>query len=357
MRRPGQVLSRLHLLEHAWDFAYENRSNVVEVYVRHLRQKIDEPFDRRSLETVRAPATGCARTEHEPAARSDSVSPRHSQSRWHSCSRPPGGFSMTASTRIWPDGLDSALQVARRISRRSSAQPNASLSEDSGGRLIERGESFAQLLDPAAACWMRRNHGCCVAPGPDRAQEGRAGADLCETVPRSLAQPALAPACDSCRARRARARPGRRGATRGNDSETLATFRNELLIGMSIALVLASIAGYFLAGLALRPVESTPLPRCRNLSRDARRAAPGSSDSRRNRAAWRDLGPDAGAPRGRPPARARLRRHAGHELRNAARAAAHGARTGAAPRALDGGAARSVARSMRQGRPPDPTRR
>ena len=43
----------LHLLEHAWDFAYENRSNVVDVYVRHLRQKIDEPFGRSSLETVR----------------------------------------------------------------------------------------------------------------------------------------------------------------------------------------------------------------------------------------------------------------------------------------------------------------
>ena len=53
MRRPGEVLSRLHLLEHAWDFAYENRSNVVDVYVRHLRRKIDEPFDRHSLETVR----------------------------------------------------------------------------------------------------------------------------------------------------------------------------------------------------------------------------------------------------------------------------------------------------------------
>jgi two-component system OmpR family response regulator len=53
MRRPGEVLSRLHLLEHAWDFAYENRSNVVDVYVRHLRRKIDEPFGRHSLETVR----------------------------------------------------------------------------------------------------------------------------------------------------------------------------------------------------------------------------------------------------------------------------------------------------------------
>ena len=53
MRRPGEVLSRLHLLEHAWDFAYENRSNIIDVYVGRLRRKIDEPFDRTSLETVR----------------------------------------------------------------------------------------------------------------------------------------------------------------------------------------------------------------------------------------------------------------------------------------------------------------
>jgi two-component system OmpR family response regulator len=53
MRRPGQVLSRLDLLEHAWDYAYENRSNVVDVYVGYLRAKIDRPFGRRSIETVR----------------------------------------------------------------------------------------------------------------------------------------------------------------------------------------------------------------------------------------------------------------------------------------------------------------
>ena len=53
MRRPGEVLSRLHMLEHAWDFAYDNRSNVIDVYVRRLRRKIDEPFGRESLETVR----------------------------------------------------------------------------------------------------------------------------------------------------------------------------------------------------------------------------------------------------------------------------------------------------------------
>jgi len=53
MRRPEQVLSRLHLLEHCWDYGYENRSNVVDVYVRYLREKIDRPFDRSTLETVR----------------------------------------------------------------------------------------------------------------------------------------------------------------------------------------------------------------------------------------------------------------------------------------------------------------
>ena len=53
MRQPGQVLSRLQLLEHAWDFAYEAQSNVVDVHVGRLRDKIDRPFGRKSLETVR----------------------------------------------------------------------------------------------------------------------------------------------------------------------------------------------------------------------------------------------------------------------------------------------------------------
>jgi two-component system, OmpR family, response regulator len=53
MRRPGQVLSRYQLIEHVWDYAYEHRSNVVDVYVRYLRDKIDRPFGRDSLETVR----------------------------------------------------------------------------------------------------------------------------------------------------------------------------------------------------------------------------------------------------------------------------------------------------------------
>jgi two-component system OmpR family response regulator len=53
MRHPGEVLSRTRLIEHVWDFAYEGDSNVVEVYVRYLREKVDRPFGRSTLETVR----------------------------------------------------------------------------------------------------------------------------------------------------------------------------------------------------------------------------------------------------------------------------------------------------------------
>jgi two-component system, OmpR family, response regulator len=53
MRRPGQVFTQLQLLESAWDLGYEQRSNVVEVYVRYLREKIDRPFGVTSIETVR----------------------------------------------------------------------------------------------------------------------------------------------------------------------------------------------------------------------------------------------------------------------------------------------------------------
>ena len=53
MRRPGEAVSRFELLECAWDDSYDNRSNVVDVYIGYLRQKIDRPFGAESIETVR----------------------------------------------------------------------------------------------------------------------------------------------------------------------------------------------------------------------------------------------------------------------------------------------------------------
>ncbi len=54
MRRPGEALSRTYLIEHVWDFAYDGTSNIVDAYVRHLRGKVDRPFDRDTIKTVRA---------------------------------------------------------------------------------------------------------------------------------------------------------------------------------------------------------------------------------------------------------------------------------------------------------------
>jgi two-component system OmpR family response regulator len=53
MRRPGVTLSRTQLLDGAWDIAFESRSNVVDVYVRYLREKVDRPFGHHSIETIR----------------------------------------------------------------------------------------------------------------------------------------------------------------------------------------------------------------------------------------------------------------------------------------------------------------
>jgi DNA-binding response OmpR family regulator len=53
MRREGEVVSKSTILDHVWDFAFDGDPNIVEVYVRQLRQRIDIPFDRASLQTVR----------------------------------------------------------------------------------------------------------------------------------------------------------------------------------------------------------------------------------------------------------------------------------------------------------------
>lgn len=53
MRRPGEVLSKLEILSGVWDYDFDGDPNIVEVYIRRLRLRIDEPFDRRAIQTVR----------------------------------------------------------------------------------------------------------------------------------------------------------------------------------------------------------------------------------------------------------------------------------------------------------------
>ena len=71
MRRAGETLTRTYLIEHVWDFAYDGGSNVVDVYVRYLRDKIDRPFDRKTSTPSVAPATDSTPAPDQSAANRD----------------------------------------------------------------------------------------------------------------------------------------------------------------------------------------------------------------------------------------------------------------------------------------------
>ena len=63
----GRVLTRTMIIEHVWDESFEGLTNIVDVYVRHLREKVDEPFGAKLIRTVRG-AGYCLSTEPEAAA-------------------------------------------------------------------------------------------------------------------------------------------------------------------------------------------------------------------------------------------------------------------------------------------------
>jgi two-component system, OmpR family, response regulator len=53
LRRRGEVVSKREILQHVWDYDFEGDPNIVEVYVRHLRNKLDRPFGRETIHTLR----------------------------------------------------------------------------------------------------------------------------------------------------------------------------------------------------------------------------------------------------------------------------------------------------------------
>ena len=152
--------------------------------------------------------------------------------------------------------LDRELQQRAQDLAALVGDPRASLGRDTGGRFVERGESYAQLLSP---------HGQVVdATRPlgstvllSRRQLRAAG-----QAPLYLDMPPIPGLDEGSRLFATTMKRGGKpvvlvvGATRQNDAETLASFRDELLIAGPIALILSSAVGYLLAGLALRQVES-----------------------------------------------------------------------------------------------------
>ncbi|TMK66589.1 MAG: HAMP domain-containing protein [Actinobacteria bacterium] len=191
-------------------------------------------------------------------------------SRWPIRMRVTGAFAVAMAAVLAGSGwflyarlsshLDTALRHELQVRAQDLAalvhQPGASLAGDAGGRLVERGESYAELLDLRGRVLEATSplgRDAVLSPAQVRtASRGPTFADLPQ-VP-GLDEPS-----------RVLAIPVRRenrplvlvvGATKQDRAETLASFRDELLIAGPIALVLASVIGYLLAGLSLRQVES-----------------------------------------------------------------------------------------------------
>jgi heavy metal sensor kinase len=164
--------------------------------------------------------------------------------------------------------LDRELQVRAQDLATLVRQPSGSLSADGGRRLIERGELFAQLIDRTGTVVDATTH-LGTAPLLDASERGVAGRRPLftdrATIP-GLDEPSRLLALPVSRGGRPLVLIV--GATKQDDAETLASFRDELLVAGPVALLLASLAGYFLAGLSLRQVESM-----------RRRAAAVSADS------------------------------------------------------------------------------
>jgi two-component system, OmpR family, response regulator len=75
MRHPGRALSRQQLLDHAWDSEYEAHSNVVDVYIGYLRDKVDRPYGRHSIETVRGVGYRLVARTDDDAIRPGAIDP------------------------------------------------------------------------------------------------------------------------------------------------------------------------------------------------------------------------------------------------------------------------------------------
>ncbi len=228
---PGEVLSRYQLLEHAWDYGYENRSNVVDVYVRYLREKIDRPFGRDSLETVRG-AGYRLRAGDEPAA---DPRPADARLRARDGARARGDRARSLYVRL--------QLVARRGARRGARRRSSA-----AGSRSRRRATAQPIADSARSAADERSH-----------RRGRA--------PRRAASLARRRRRRSTRGPPARLRAPRRRAdgrspwssrrSLDDRDEALAALLAELLLDRAArARSLASLAGYALAAAALRPVEA-----------------------------------------------------------------------------------------------------
>ena len=222
MRRPGQVLSRYDLLEGAWDMAYENKSNVIDVYIRYLRNKIDRPFGMRTIETVRGAGyrlAAAARLRPLGYARGSAMQASAPPSgRLPMTAVPPCAVAM-AATRDSPSPLPGSRARLPRVNRwnarsaMSSAKPvpwSATCSPISSPS--SRAVSVTMPAPYRSALAMRLSSACATRSGSPSSQAP--GAASRTTIRRPLVQAAararVAAAASSAHGSSGRGRSGSR---------------------------------------------------------------------------------------------------------------------------------------------------
>ena len=332
---PARSSRASQLLEHAWDYDYENRSNVVDVYVRYLREKIDRPFGTESIETVRGVGYRLRSRDRAPAL---DPGPAHGRVRRRARAR----ARARRAVRL-PAHLQRAQRGARRRPRGPRGRPRRAgrrrwprLARALGDPVRGRGGILADPASRRRGGRLDARSGCGIGarrrerePSGERAGAGRRGRYLeFDGEARVLAQPASSSEGDFVVVA---------GASTDDRSEALAGIASAFLIGAPLALLLAAALGYLLATRALAPVEALrlradeitlrrsgdrlPLPEAEDelhrlaatLNVDARpdrglaRARAGLRRRREPRAAnaaWRSCAPSSSSP-GAPIARSR----------------------------------------------------
>ncbi len=253
MRHADEVLSRTTILEHVWDFAYDGTSNVVDVYVRYLREKIDRPFDRTTLETVRGVGYRL-RSRRVRLTSPDPARPADARVRARDRSAVPA--------RRRARRLPISQCAARGARRRARPPAFQNLERDlatSGDQSVEPtlpdSEAFAQIVDvdgqvvnaaPRALLERRVLTKGELADARTRRITIERGAAPGDQQSRLLAGPA-----------------GQRGlglvvvVGTSLDEAIDAQHRLELalVIGLPLLAAIVSVAGWFLAGAALKPVR------------------------------------------------------------------------------------------------------
>ena len=251
MRRPGEALSRLQLLEAAWDMAFESRSNLIDVYVRYLREKIDRPF-------------GLRLDRDDPR---DRLPPARGRRR---VSRLPIRVRLTLPFAV---GMAVVLAAAGFF---IYVRVGGALLDSVDQRLRVQAQEVSGRVEHGRSPFDRDN-----ADGPTVAQLVNAGGIVVQSTPRTL-RPISPERRSVARSRATRSGEAARSPASTNDwrvltvpsqvgggrgaivvaesleprEEALHRLVREFMLGGSAALLLAILAGYAVAAAALRPVEA-----------------------------------------------------------------------------------------------------